>query len=118
MPWSNDNTGSEGKSSGEADDVHARGAWTGRQGRGCGWDTHGTWANAGAHGPAKEQEGAHRVAQQDSTHSSMHSSMQTKTPRQDKTQMFAAGCLDTIYLLWESPLSDLSRDPGYLRVPN
>ena len=34
----------------------------------------------------------------------------------DETQMFAVGRLDTIYLIWESPSDNLSRDAGYLRV--
>ena len=38
--------------------------------------------------------------------------------RRDKTLMFAAGRLDTIYLLWESPSGNLSRDADYLRVPS
>ena len=38
--------------------------------------------------------------------------------RQDDTQMFAAGRVDTIYLLLESPSGHLSRDASYLRVPS
>ncbi len=88
------NTGSEGTSGGEADDAHAA-RRTGRQGRGCRWDTRGTWANARAYGRAKEQEGVHGVAQQDCT----QNSVRMKTRRRNKTQMFVASRLDTLYIL-------------------
>ena len=55
------------------------------------------------------------LGKRDSTQSSVRKRMRTKN---NETQMFAAGHLDTIYLVWESPSSNLSRDAGYLRVPS
>ena len=96
MPWSNDNTGSEGTSGGETDDAHA----------------------APGQDDEDEDAGGIHVERGQTPRPMARSSLRTKTRGRDETQMFAAGRLDTIYLLWESPSGKLSRDAGYSCVPS
>ena len=75
---------------------------------------------ARVHGQAKEQERVCTgLGQQDSTQSSVRTKTRGGQGQETRKKlMFAAGRLDTIYLLWENPSGDLSRNAGYLRVPS
>ncbi len=72
---------------------------------------------ARAHGPAKEREGIHRVGTV-GQHGKQHAHEDSRTRLNTDVRRRPAGRLDTIYLLWETPSGNLSRDAGYLRVPS
>jgi hypothetical protein len=70
---------------------------------------------ARVHGSAKEQKGVNGVGTA-GQHAKQCAHEDENETRQNTD--FTAGHPDTIYLSWESPSGDLSRDDGYLRVPS